>query len=216
MTRALVVKELRECAPLAALAALAAAYALSELWGVSLLPWSQRFPNEMPFVHSEFGGWMAFICGGLALLLGFKQTAWEDFKGTYFFLRHRPMERRRMLLVKMAVGLGIVAALSAAMILVHGLWASRPGNVPSPFFWSMTVPAWHLWAVLPLVYMAAFLAGVRPGRWYGSKLLPLIAVGVLAFILGAQLWPWAALVGSAALTAMAAAVALDVAATRDY
>ena len=48
MTRALVVKELRECAAAMALAALAAAFVLSDLWGVRITPWNRNEPVEFP------------------------------------------------------------------------------------------------------------------------------------------------------------------------
>ena len=40
----------------------------------------------------------------------------------------------------------------AVFILLHAAWAAGPGRHPSPFFWSMTVPAWQTWFVLPVFY----------------------------------------------------------------
>lgn len=96
MNRALVIKELRECAPLAALAALLAAWALMDVTGNI---WHEvgRGVSRVPFVENEnHYADLVIIAGGLALLLGFKQTVWEDFRGTYHYLLHRPVDRRRV------------------------------------------------------------------------------------------------------------------------
>ena len=213
MIRALVVKELRESA---AVVALAAAYILAELWGVRLHPWSSAEPRGFSFFQDGFWDYLALLGPSLAIVLAMKQTQWEDAKGTFPYLLFRPTTRREIFLLKLAVGGALVAGVTALMILLHGVWAAVPGHQAFPFFWSMTIPSWQLWFTLPLVYSAAFLCGVRPGRWYGSKLLPLVGGGALALILCTQPWWWIALVGSALGSAMCVGCALHVAATRDY
>ena len=65
-----------------------------------------------------------------------------------------------------------------------------PGKHASPFFWWMTATAWEAWGVIAIVYLAAFLAGIRPARWFGTRLLPLAAGGVLAALLRLPMfWP---------------------------
>src|SRR3972149_3927679 len=96
MYKALVVKELRESAGLAALAGLAAVFLLGELTGVRLTPWSSGRPAEYPFVSGdELYVFLWIVGAGLGGTLGLKQTAWELWQGTYFFLLHRPGRRRR-------------------------------------------------------------------------------------------------------------------------
>src|SRR4051812_33198091 len=94
MLKALVVKELRESAGVVALAVLAAAFAVSSLVGLSLLP---MFPfgesGGIPFVSDSFGFCLSVIVGGLALALGLKQSAWEFGHSTYRFLLHRTVRR---------------------------------------------------------------------------------------------------------------------------
>ena len=41
----------------------------------------------------------------------------------------------------------------------------------------MTAWAWQLWLCMPLVYLGAFLSGIRPARWFGTRLMPLVAAG---------------------------------------
>jgi hypothetical protein len=61
MTRARVVKELRESAAVVALAALAAFVVLSTLWGVRMMPWSGAEPRAFPFFEDGFLEHMATI-----------------------------------------------------------------------------------------------------------------------------------------------------------
>jgi hypothetical protein len=155
-------------------------------------------------------GWL------LAVTLGLKQTHWEEVNGTCLYLLNLPMARRHILVTKFIVGVALVAGLMALMILVHGLWAAMPGHHPSPFYWSMTISAWHAWCVLPLLYSAAFVSGIRPGRWFGSKLLPLAGGVLIAAILTAQFWPWIAFAGSALFTSLYVSTAINVGQIRDY
>ena len=110
-----------------------------------------------------------------AIALGFKQTAWEVGQGTHFFLFHRPISRNRVFVSKLVVGLGWVVAMSLILILLYAWWAMTPGHLPAPFEWSMTVPAWQLWLAMPVLYFGAFLSGIRPGKWFGTRLAPLVA-----------------------------------------
>lgn len=219
MLRALIHKELRESLPLVALAAAFVAYSLTQLWDVSLIKlFSINYgaQNKVPFVEDNLWGALVMIGWLLAVTLGMKQTHWEEVKGTYLYLLDRPMERRRIFATKFAVGVALVSGLMGLMILAHGLWAATPGHHPSPFYWSMTVPAWHAWFVLPVLYAAAFLSGIRPGRWFGTKLLPLAGGVLIATIFTLQPWPWIALVGSALFASFYVSTSINVGQTRDY
>jgi hypothetical protein len=61
------------------------------------------------------------------------------------------------------------------------MWAATPGTHASPFEWSMTMPVWGAWFGMLTIYLGAFLSGLRPGAWVGTRLAPLAAAaGVLA------------------------------------
>lgn len=191
MLKALVVKELRESIGLIAVAGLASVYVLADLTGVRLLPWQRAsFDETFPFVSDSLSFYLCLVAGGLAVLLGLKQTAWELWQGTFFFLFHRPMSRRRVIGTKLVVGGGVLLLLSGALISVYALWAATPGTHASPFFWSMTVSAWQLWWSLLLVYLGAFLSGIRPGKWFGSRLAPLVASVALVAVAASVPWWW--------------------------
>ena len=115
MPKALVIKELRESAGVVALAVLAAAFAVSSLVGLSLLPMFQVGETSgIPFVSDSFGFYLSVIIGGLALALGLKHSAWEFGHSTYRFLLHRPVQRASIFWTKLAVGCTLVFGLVRA------------------------------------------------------------------------------------------------------
>jgi hypothetical protein len=218
MNRALIVKELRECAPILALAAAALALLLCSAWGVRL-PWDSPNQDDAPFYSGDFTDTLTLLAMPLAAIVALRQSYGEEWgasAGTFYYLWARPIARRRVIALKMIVGLATVMGVIAAAILLHGLWAATPGRNPFPFFWSMTLPTWKMWSTLPLVYSTALLSGLRPGRWIGSKLLPLAGGGAVTFILCVQPWGWIAAAVSAAGTALALWVACEVVESRDY
>ena len=117
------------------------------------------------------------------MALGLRQTVVESRRGTWLFLLHRPASLWRVLAAKLAVGGGLYLVCGAVAILSYAAWAAMPGKHASPFLWWMTARAWKAWGVIAIVYLAAFLAGIRPARWFGTRLLPLAAGGVLALLL---------------------------------
>ena len=75
-------------------------------------------------------------------------------------------------------------------IVLYGAWAAVPGHHASPFEWSMTGPAWRLTILMPLLYLGAFLSGLRPARWFGTRLLPLVASVLCLALLYTAPWWW--------------------------
>ena len=60
----------------------------------------------------------------------------------------------------------------------------------------MTVPTWVSWLAMTILYFGAFHTAIRPGRWYGSRILPLaasvlatFAAAGLAYEFEGTLWP---------------------------
>jgi hypothetical protein len=190
MLKSLMVKELRESAGVVALAVLAALFAVANLAGLSLLPiFQSNGANGIPFVSDSFSFYLTLIAGGLAVALGLKQSAWEFGSDTYYFLLHRPIRRASVFWVKLVVGCIIVLGLGALMILGYSLWASS-GRIGAPFFWSMTIPTWQWLLCLSLIYLTSFLSGIRPARWFGTRLAPAIAGLAVVFFIDATLYRW--------------------------
>jgi hypothetical protein len=216
MQKALVIKELRESAGIVILALFGVAYLLAELTATPIMPWQNSYLYTYPFVWDSTQIYLWFLGGALALALGFRQTAWELSHGTYFFLLHRPISRRAVFGVKLLVGLTLLMLIAALYVVLFTWWSATPGHFDAPFFLSMTVPAWRTWISLPPVYLGAFLAGIRPGRWFGSRLVPVVA-GFLAAVVASNMpWFWLSAVLSIAASALLAVAIFYYVQVRDY
>jgi ABC-type transport system involved in multi-copper enzyme maturation permease subunit len=227
MVFAIVKKELRETRLFAALSLgvylIYLSNRMSGKWSRVLTPLVGWVPGmnteapDVPFVEGNFLTIYSYIAFALAIALGFRQSAWEPSQGTALYLLHLPLTRRTIFLTKLLTGAGLLLVCTLAPILIYGTWASLPGTHPGPFEWSMTGPAFQIWLLMPLAYLGAFASGIRPARWFGSRLLPLLAVAVPAILVfGVPLW-W--LIGFPVLLLVAAVLVSDIlweAETRDF
>lgn len=227
MALTIVRKELRETWLFAALALGLYFIYLCKLTGrwnsvlghlLGLLPgMSLQTPDDVPFVQGNFSSMLFFIGAALAIAMGFRQSAWEPSQGTVLYLLHLPLTRRAIFLTKLSTGIGLLLACTLLPILIYATWASMPGTHPGPFEWSMTVPAFEVWLLLPLVYLGAFASGIRPARWFGSRLLPLLSVALTGTLLAMVSQWW--LIAFPLLVLVAVVLLSDIlweAETRDY
>lgn len=182
MWKALAIKELRESAAILAAAALAMLWVLGSMMGWQFTPYAlvEDVVYDIPFQGTSFHGALLLVGGTLAIALGLKQSAWENNGNQFYFLLHRPVTRRYVFTVKILMGVGCLLLLTVSPLLIYADWAATPGNHATPFYWDMTFETWRICWALPTVYLGAVLAGLRPARWFGSRLLPLIGVSVYA------------------------------------
>ncbi len=231
MVRAMVLKELREVRGIAVLALLIYAFLLTyaitpTLWW-DYVPvaqmWENGRPSEtlLPFIKDSFTPGFLVASVVLAIALGLWQSAGETKRGTFAFLLHRPVTRRQIIGLKLSAGLMTYLLCAAIPLWIYCLWAATPGTHAGPFEWSMSWPAWTRWWATTLVYAGAFLTGIRPARWYGTRLLPLI-VAIAGFAISAglalsfpQAMPWVCLTILAADIWLISAI-LFVTQTRDF
>ncbi len=183
MLKALVWKESRELAPLVALAVIAELMFYFPLNMFISMNMNYSDQGRIPFVSTSLENWLLVVGGATGIALGFWQTAGELSRGTLLFLLHRPVERTTVFTAKLAVGVVLTLLVAGVPILGYALWAATPGTHASPFFWSMTTATWLMWFRLPLFYLGAYLSGLRPGRWLGSRALPLFAAPLLFLLL---------------------------------
>ena len=217
MQKAMMFKELRETLPIALIAVAVYVYMAVGFAGVNLLTGSRVYSEYIPFVGGGFLSGFSFISVLFAVALGLRQSLWESVFGTYPYLLHHPMSRSRLIAIKLGVGTAVYLVVAAVPILICRFWAATPGTHASPFQWSMTLPAWQAWLSIAAIYLAAFLSGIRPARWYGSRLFPLAMAGLLAVLI--SLLPWWWICGLAALVLLAVLLitaVLHVARIRDY
>jgi hypothetical protein len=217
---ALAFKELRELRGIAAVALACYVALVANLMGAKVLdmvPGVPRGTGEVPFTGTEFRTPFTLVSVVFALAVGFRQSAVESSRGTFLFLLHRPLPRSEIMLIKLATGLGIFLVCASVPILMYGVWAATPGLHASPFEWSMTAPAWRAVLFVGLVYLGAFLSGLRPASWFGTRLLPLGAVTLAFLILNSLPLKWyLGLLGAAVLYAVLIANVCYVARERDY
>ena len=171
----LAAKELRENAGIGFLATGALSLAVLSYTGCDVLALKWGNVETVPFLDSGFSNWFAGISFAFAIVLGFRQAAWESIRGTSVFLLHRPIDHRKLYATKIAVGLAMLLALTGLALAVYALWAATPGTHASPFSWSWTAGTWIVWFAATMGYCAAFLTGIRPARWFGSRLFPIVA-----------------------------------------
>ncbi len=217
--KALAFKELREVFGIA-IAALGGYLALVlSLMGAKVFEWIPGMPHgttEVPFTGEGFFVFFGFVSVLFAIALGFRQSIVESCRGTYLFLLHRPLNREAIFLTKLATGLTVFFLCSAVPILVYGSWAALPGRHPSPFEWSMTAGAWRWLLLTSLLYLGAFLSGIRKVRWFGTRLLPLIASVTLLIVVGNLRWWTLAFPLTLVLAGMFVSSICFVARVRDY
>ncbi len=226
MYRALVLKELRETWWLAAAAflflmkAAFSDFGVQILEGYSLVRWQPPSePRLIPFINGELLEYLGLTIGVLGLALGFWQTVGEDVRGTWPFWLYRPLRRERMIGVKVAIGLALVAAAGAVPILLSGLWFSRLGTRAAPFYWWQTGAAWQFAIVGPLTYLGAFYSGLRDARWIGTRLLPLAAIALWLLFHVEIFWEMSPAIGFWVTTVfdlLLLAAILDAARARDF
>jgi ABC-type transport system involved in multi-copper enzyme maturation permease subunit len=217
---ALALKELREVFAITA-AALGCYLALvANLMGAKVFDWVPGMPagtEEVPFTGAGFATFFTIVSVVFAVALGFRQSAWESARGTYLFLLHRPLRRDAIFLTKLLVGVGVLLGSASLPIVLYAAWAAVPGHHPSPFAWSMTGPAWQVALLMPLLYLGAFLSGLRPARWFGTRLLPLVACLALLGLLALLPWWWSLGLPLAVVScALLAANVCHVARVREY
>ncbi len=182
MIRAIALKELREVSMFTGLGLLALMFlAASHMgWNPFWTSLNQGLP-ALPFLSDGFRLQFGAISVLVAAALGLWQTLGDDWGGAQLFLFQRPIGRRRYVRVKLATGLVACLAATAAPVLIYGWWASTPGTHHAPFFWSMTLETWQTWLAGAAVYLGAFLSGLRPAAWLGTRLAPLAASLLVSF-----------------------------------
>jgi hypothetical protein len=217
MLKAMLWKEIRDLRGWFALAIVAQLYLTGVATGLEFGP--LRAGGGVPFVDDFVTYYFFFVAIGFAVVAGLWQTLLESLRGTYAFLLHRPAPRSQLFGVKLLVGSLATFIVATLPVLIYACWAATPGNHASPFFWPMSLWAWQLAIATPIVYLGAFLSGLRPARWFGSLLFPL--VGSLFYLVLTQglmaTWTWPLGVPVClGVEALLVPVILSVAATRDY
>jgi hypothetical protein len=177
MYRALLFKELREVWWTGAIAFLVLCCVVWDQVGldIDVLTFRLVLPSyvRVPFQSDDMESAVTAVSACLAVVLALWQTLGESVRGTWRYLRHRPIRFSRLLLTKMAAGLGVLLVSTGAPIALYLRWAMSEDLHGSPFDWQMAAPTLSAWLFAPTAYLAAYLVGIRQARWFGSRLWPL-------------------------------------------
>jgi len=188
MSTALVYKEFRETLPIGVVGLACLLIVALEAMGYSPLPLNLLSGNAqgaIPFLSwgENFGSNFRMVAGTFALALGFWHALGDFWGEAHLFLLHRPVARRSIYATKLVIGLVTYLLCGAAPIVLYALWAATPGTHASPFEWSMTLSVWSTWLAAVTVYLGAFLSGLRPGAWVGTRLAPLAgSIGIIVVV----------------------------------
>lgn len=136
----------------------------------------RRHTGRIPFRSDDMQMAVTSVACCLAVVLGLWQTLGESVRGTWRYLRQRPISFSRLLLLKLAAGLGLLLFSTGLPLALYLIWAVSDGLHSSPFEWEMAVPTFIGWTAATTVYLTAFLVGIREARWYGSRLWPVAPV----------------------------------------
>jgi hypothetical protein len=219
MIMALARKELRELLPLIILALLAQLVVVTAAMGISVGLLDQP-AQVIPFVGRDIIWYTIVVAGLLAVAAGLRQTMWESAQGTFQLLLHRPVSRQTIFGTKLAVGAAASVLVLALPVSAYALWAATPGTHASPFYWSMSAWTWQLSVEMPLLYLGAFISGLRSARWYGSRFLPVAGAFVVLVLISALGLAFsryvAAITTSFAVDAALVLVIIYIAKSRDF
>ncbi|QDU41883.1 hypothetical protein Mal52_03380 [Symmachiella dynata] len=193
MFKSMMRKELMETLPVMAIAGfLYALILISDAFEYSwasdgvLINQMQRWTTVL---HDQFIDVLWMIAFGFAILLGLVQTLTDSVQGTWGYLVHLPPGRRWIISSKLLVGGGVYVACTGLFLLVCVMIGWTRQTAVYPFRWSMMSVYVQISLIGMLVYLATFLTGLRPARWYGSRLLPLAGCGLLVWVLiGVPQW----------------------------
>lgn len=145
---------------------------------------TRRDTGRIPFRSDDMQMAVTSVSCCLAVVLGLWQTLGESVRGTWRYLRQRPIRFSALLMTKLAAGLGLLFFSTGVPFVVYLTWAASDGLHSSPFEWEMAAPTFVGWASSTAVFLTAFLIGIREARWYGSRIWPAAPVVVLYLYFG--------------------------------
>jgi hypothetical protein len=192
MSTALLYKEFRETLPIAVVGLACLLIVALDPMGYAPIPYllNGNAQGAIPFMEwgDSFAGNFRMVAGAFALALGFWHALGDFWGEAHLFLLHRPVERKSIYVTKLVIGLVTYVLCGAAPIVLYACWAATPGTHASPFEWEMTRPVVGAWLAMITVYLGAFLAGLRPGAWVGTRLAPVAGAIGLIFVVEALAW----------------------------
>lgn len=141
--------------------------------GVPLLLMFGRMLNFGTCLCDTFFMYVSLVSAVFGGALGILQMTFESHGDRRALLLHRPIGRTRIFLAKVAAGTALYLLALGLPLAFYLATSFIPGHVarllPLSDRWPLVFP-WFADVLTGLVYyLAGALAGLRPGRWYGSR-----------------------------------------------
>lgn len=172
--------------------------------------------RSVPFLDPNLLHTVLVVCLALILALISTQVVRPLLDEGFVRLFTLPVSVRRVLCIKLLVGVAMLLASLLIPIGLYGLWADTEGTHPSPFEWSMIEG--HAQILLGLVpaYFGAFLVTIWPWGWFSRGFI-LATAAMAAIAMASFPWflPWGVLLNGAICLGLAGVI-LWVAERRDY
>src|SRR5262245_37601158 len=178
---ALILKELRSLSRFIALAVLADAWLLNEMTGSRF--GGTRLVSGLVLVRTDWLVSFGFLAAGIASVFGLAMSLDDGLRGTWPFALFRPVSRHAYFGVKLAVGGMLTLLLAALPVAGYSVWAVQSETL---WRWVLLQPAIEACGWSVVIFLGAFLSGIRPSKWWWSRLWPLGATLVMG------LWFWMA------------------------
>jgi len=115
----------------------------------------------------------------IAFFLGLYQCFSESSKGGTAFLIQRPVSLSRIFWSKVLVGVGAAIVTAGVPFIAQDSWRIYSNRFPSPAHWNFGEIAYCI-LFAPVAWFAASLVAHRPAKWWGSRLMPVVALIVAA------------------------------------
>ena len=136
-------------------------------------------------------------------LLGLVQSLPDGRRDRRGFLLHRPLSRTRLFFGKVLGGLALYIPATLLPLLGAAAWLATPGQFAFPCPWRTLFPGLADVAAGVVFYLDGMLAGWRPARWHGSRLLGVGAALLCAvFVHAVPEFGYALLVAAAGATVL--------------
>ncbi|MCY3019429.1 MAG: hypothetical protein NTW87_10445 [Planctomycetota bacterium] len=183
----LIKKELHEFSPVAAIGLVLSF--LSPLLIVQSAHYYGEKAGSLLAMNSYRDCHLVFCCG-VGVLLGFMMSWKESLKKTWHFLIHRPASKSQILEAKLLGGLILYLGAVGLPFLFLTVRSTVLGAHSSLWATEYVYPGLAALAKGLLLYLAAFLCGLRDARWYGTRFVPLVAA-VELILLAEKTQDWA-------------------------
>ena len=182
-------KEIRANFRWAVLGMVVLVWMLFSVYGVFLDPEAYEFREIAPLMSPTVLGVTAFGFPLMALALGFLQTVFENAPHAKAFLFHRPLTPNKIFFTKSLSGLLLYLLACSFAFLAVAVWGYHHEVRWQPFVWKMLIPVSADLLFGIVFYFAGFFIGICESRWFGPRILPLLAALTLP-VLGNMAEHW--------------------------